>query len=136
MFVLFNQNKEFIAYSPVVPSEHLLAKFIPEHQQNLQFWKWQGDFDTGKMVSVYDLTEEYSLEESLEELELLKKFEQEYPQEKIIHLLISQLYKLSFNTEYEHEEFLEMAEKWLLLIDKQKTRLKYLKSNLHKFQHE
>lgn len=138
MFVLFNESKQFIGYTPDdIPSPTILKKQIPLEQRDLRLWKWMGDYDTGKMISIYDLSEDYSYKESLEDQMLLGYFQKTYTQDKINHLIIKQLYKIATdNVHLASEDFLEMAEKWLLIIDKQNTRLKYLKLNQQKFHHE
>jgi hypothetical protein len=55
MYALFNTDLKFIGYSPDMPSQpHILKKEIPTHQNNLNVWKWSGDFNSGKMVSIFE----------------------------------------------------------------------------------
>lgn len=56
MFVLFNQDKQFIAYSddnfPDFPTLNVFKLKIPEEQSDLSQWKWEGDMFNGKMTKI------------------------------------------------------------------------------------
>ena len=57
MFVLFNEENKFVGYSedfPNLPNLKIKKKSIPESQRDLNFWRWQGDFETGSMVNIND----------------------------------------------------------------------------------
>ena len=76
MYALFNENKQFVGYSPdIPPSSTLLKKEIPEDQTDFSIWSWIGDYDNGRMVSIAENgypQEEIDLEQQLFEEIYLK----------------------------------------------------------------
>jgi hypothetical protein len=53
MFVLFNNNKEFIGYGDDVPDIPILNIFklkLPEHVSDITKYEWSGDMFNGKMI--------------------------------------------------------------------------------------
>ena len=66
MYALFNKEKKFIGFSPnQIPNN--LTKKISEEHSDFTIWKWEGDYDTGKMVLINSniKTEEIELDKAL-----------------------------------------------------------------------
>lgn len=106
MFALFNQNKEFIGYSPDLPEVPNLAinrKKIPDQFCNLAEWHWEGNFDTGKMVSNKKIIELNNHQKAL------KKIIEIYPLGVQIINIIKQLDVLSKNSNLFDNDFKEMS---------------------------
>ena len=124
MYAIFKDNK-FVSY---VKSKEGLEdthqiKEIPIHQQNLRLWKWEGDFENGRMIDRYE--EGYSKEELQIEKQLLETVEKVYPPGVQLTLVIKQLYTLAQNQNLLNEDFKEMADTVLTAVEKQTKRLKF-----------
>ena len=90
MFAIFNNDKNFIGYTPdTVSMPGILRKEIPEHQRNLQTWQWRGDYDNGCMVDI--LQEGYSEEELVEEEQMYNIINKKYPPSAQLIYIIEQL---------------------------------------------
>lgn len=125
MFALFNLDKKFIGYSPeTIPGDHILTKQIPPDQQDLNLWKWSGDFSNGKMVSVFE--QDYPEEEFEEEKKRFKELNESYPLGIQLTNIIRQLKKIADKFDVQDDRFMDMAEKVLYVMDKQDERIKYI----------
>jgi len=131
MFALFSLQKNFIGYSDDIP-EHInstiLKKEIPEDKRDLTKWRWDGDYDTGNMVSLiekpYVITEK-ELQESL-----FKTIYEKYPIDLQLLNVIKQLYLLSHKSCNLLPEFNEMAKIIIHAVDLyEKQRKFYIDQN-------
>jgi hypothetical protein len=55
MFVLFNNEKQFVGYSEDIPDLPTLSIFklkLPEEVSDIKKWKWVGDMFNGKMIPI------------------------------------------------------------------------------------
>lgn len=128
MFVLFNKNKAFVGYSPDIPENSDLLKIkIPESQSDITVWKWEGDFDNGKMVP---LISGYPVEEIELERELFEYIDKRYPLAIQMTNIIRQISKiLRKYPDLEDDEFVDMSHYILNAVDKTNKRIKYFKNN-------
>jgi hypothetical protein len=66
-----------LGYSPDIPeNSNILKKEIPEEQSDVTLWRWEGNYDNGKMVSI-DIG--YPVEEIELERQLFEYIGKEYP---------------------------------------------------------
>jgi hypothetical protein len=96
MFALFNKNKEFIGYSedfPSLPNNQILKREIPSDKTDFTLWRWDGDYDNGSMVSIYDKQYEIT-EENLQE-DLFERINKEYPIDLQIVILMKQIKEIA-----------------------------------------
>lgn len=105
MFALFNKNKKFIGYSPDIPDNApLLKRKINDEQSNTLKWKWVGDYDTGRMVSVDKSDSE------IEEDDFLFEVSNKYNLNAKFDIIIKQLQKiLEKNQDLKTPEFDQMS---------------------------
>jgi hypothetical protein len=87
MFAVFDQNKKFISYSDQQFAGNFLFKYISPEKSDLLSWRWDGDYDTGKMVSVSVSGYE---EPNTEEV-----FQNKYPLPLFFSVLLKQIYALA-----------------------------------------
>lgn len=127
MFALFNKNKEFIGYSPEIPEGSEILKIkIPEDKSDILIWKWEGDYDTGKMVPV-DIG--YPIEEIELERELFEFIHKNYPLQLQMINIIKQLRKIVENDEnLQNYEFIDMSDCIINAVDKMNDRVNYYKN--------
>jgi hypothetical protein len=115
MFALFDKNnKNLIGYAPNITNINNISLFkeIPEEFSNLHEWSWEGDYDTGKMVTnkkIISLNEEH---------EHLKKIIELYPLGTQIINIIRQLHILSKNANLFDNDFKEMSNNILEIMSK------------------
>ena len=105
MFALFNKNKQFIGYSPDIPDNTpILKKKINEEFSDPLKWKWVGDYDTGKMVSVDKSDDE------IKDDDFLFEVSNKYNLNEKFNIIIRQLEKiLEKNQDLKTEEFTQMS---------------------------
>lgn len=106
MFVLFNNNKKFIGYSPdaeKVNDISAYSKEIPEQFSNLNEWHWEGDYDNGKMISNKKFIE------LTEEQKAIRKIIDQYPLGVQLINIIKQLNVLSKNANLFDNDYKEMS---------------------------
>jgi hypothetical protein len=127
MFVLFNENKKFIGYSPDIPDNSNLIKIqIPDSQSDLSMWKWEGDYD-GKMVPI-DIG--YPVEEIQLEKDLFEFISKKYPINIQIINIIKQLRKIvNSNDALEDEDFVDMSDIIINALDKHNKRINYYRNH-------
>ena len=124
MFVLFNKDKNFIGYSPDSPPQVDILKIeIPEDKKNLNEWKWSGNFDNGKMVSIFE--EGFPEENINEEKKLFDDITKKYPLGIQLANIIRQVKMIAEKLEIVDDNFLDMSDQILRAIDLQDKRLKY-----------
>lgn len=87
MFAIFDQNKNFISYSDEKFDDRFLSREIPQEQSNLLEWRWDGNYDTGKMVKIDSLP--YNDPQNPE------FFNKKYPLPLFFSLLLKQIYLLA-----------------------------------------
>ncbi len=126
MYALFNKDKNFIGFSPEIPHESFLSKKIPPEQSDFKKWTWQGDYDTGRMVS---LDANYPMEEIEMEKMLFKYIEKKYPLPVQLNNIMNQLRKIVENNDsYQDDAFMDMSDCIKNAIDKHNKRINYYKN--------
>jgi hypothetical protein len=126
MYALFNENKQFVGYSPdIPPSSTLLKKEIPKDQTDFSIWSWVGDYDNGRMVSIAE--NGYPQEEIDLEQQLFEEIYLKYPLGMQLIHIIKQLEKTT-PIEKMDKDFALMAQTIQLAVDKYQQKLKYLKA--------
>lgn len=127
MFALFNVEKQFIGYSPDIPENtNILKKEIPEEQSDVILWRWEGDYDNGRMVHV-DIG--YPIEEIELERQLLEYIAKEYPINVQILNIMKQLRKIiQNNDELQDDEFMDMSDCIVSAVDKYTKRVNYYRN--------
>jgi hypothetical protein len=110
MFVLFNKNKEFIGYSedcPTIPT--ISKKEIPQEKSDITKWRWDGDFENGQMVSLYENPYEIT-EQDLQE-DLFEKINREYPIDLQIVILMKQIKEIASSSRIKlNDDFSKMSD--------------------------
>jgi len=126
MYALFNNNKVFIGYSPEIPHEHLLSKEIPPEQSDFTRWRWEGNYDNGRMIS---LDEGYPYEEIEIEKILFNFIENKYPLPIQLINIMNQLRKIvENNEELRDDSFMDMSDCIKNAVDKHNKRINYYKN--------
>jgi hypothetical protein len=130
MIALFNKEKTFIGYGDnIPPNSKILKKDIDPEKTDLGKWKWEGDYDSGKMVPIKNL---YPIEELNLEKELFEYINKNYPIEKQIYNLIKQInIILENNNELLDEEYSDMSDYITSAFEKYENRVKYHKDKLN-----
>jgi hypothetical protein len=128
MYVIFNDSKEFVGYSPdQIPQ--MLSKEIPAEFKNLLEYKWVGNYEDGKMIPSIPNILEPDDQELAEERKTFELMSQRYPLGVQLTYIIQQLYDLVKNEDVKIQNpyFMDMAEFILPAIEKRDKRLKYKK---------
>jgi hypothetical protein len=127
MFALFNKDKTFIGYSNDIPdTSTVLKKEIPKEKSDIILWRWEGDYENGRMVSV-DIG--YPIEEIELEKELFNFIDKNYPPQIQMLNIIKQLRKLVQNDEnMQDDNFVDMSDYILNAVDKYDKRVNYYKN--------
>lgn len=123
MYALFNKEKKFIGFSPdQIPNS--LIKEIPKEQSDFTLWKWQGDYDTGKMILI---NSDVKIEEIEIDNALFRYVESKYPLKVQLINIITQLRKVvQYNDILQDDDFMDMSGAILNMVDKYKKRIKYI----------
>ena len=110
MFVLFNKNKEFIGYSEDCPSiPTIFKKEISQEKSDITKWRWDGDFENGQMVSLYENPYEIT-EQDLQE-DLFEKINREYPIDLQIVILMKQIKEIASSSRIKlNDDFSKMSD--------------------------
>jgi hypothetical protein len=110
MFVLFNKNKEFIGYSEDCPSiPTIFKKEISQEKSDITKWRWDGDFENGQMVSLYENPYEIT-EQDLQE-DLFEKINTEYPIDLQIVILMKQIKEIASSSRIKlNDDFSKMSD--------------------------
>ena len=106
MFALFNDNKKFIGYAPHIENNSFLCAYykeIPKEYSNLAEWHWEGDYDTGGMVSNKKIIE------LNEQQKVVQKILKKYSIATQMLNITKQLYILSKNANLFDNDFKEMS---------------------------
>lgn len=127
MFALFNKDKTFIGYSNDIPdTSTVLKKEIPKEQSDIMLWRWEGDYENGRMVSV-DIG--YPIEEIELEKELFSFIDKNYPPQIQMLNIIKQLRKIVQNNEnIQDDNFVDMSDYILNAVDKYDKRVNYYRN--------
>jgi hypothetical protein len=127
MFALFNSEKKFIGFSPdILDNDKVLKIRIPDEQSDIRLWRWEGDYDTGKMVYC-DVG--YPIEEEELEKKLFDYIANKYPISIQLINIIRQLTKIAKNDpNIQDYEFMDMSDCILNAIDKQIKRINYYRN--------
>jgi hypothetical protein len=126
MFALFNENKQFVGYSPdIPPTSTLLKKEIPNDQTDFTVWSWVGDYDSGRMMSISE--QGYPQEEIDLEYELFEEINLKYPLGMQLIYIIKQLQKTT-PIEKMDKDFALMAQTMQLAVEKYQQKIKYFSS--------
>lgn len=124
MYALFNKDKIFIGFSPDESSHpNLLKKEIPKEQSDFRTWKWEGDYDTGRMVP---LNTDYSIEEIELENILFRYIENKYPLKTQLINIMNQIRKIvQYNEDLQDDSFIDMHDCIKNALDKHTKRINY-----------
>jgi hypothetical protein len=126
MYALFNKDKNFIGFSPEIPHQSLLSKKISSEQSDLRSWRWEGDYDTGRMVS---LDSGYPIEEIELEKMLFSYIEKKYPLPVQLTNIMNQLRKIIENNDsLQDDSFMDMSDCIKNAVDKHNKRVNYYKN--------
>jgi hypothetical protein len=127
MFALFNTEKQFIGYSPDIPeNSNILKKDIPEEQSDITLWRWEGDYDNGRMISI---NIGYPIEEIELERQLFEYIGKEYPINVQILKIIKQLKRIvQDNDRLQDDEFMDMSDCIISAVDKYTKRVNYYRN--------
>ncbi|NBO98598.1 MAG: hypothetical protein EBU90_00455 [Proteobacteria bacterium] len=127
MFALFNTDKTFIGYSPDIPeNSNILKKEIPEEQSDVTLWRWDGDYDSGRMVPV-DIG--YPIEEIELERQLFDYISKEYPINVQMLKIIKQLRRIvQDNDQLQEDGFMDMSDCIISAVDKYHKRVNYYRN--------
>lgn len=127
MYALFNKQKVFIGFSQDIPHESILRKEIPKERSDIRRWRWEGDYDTGRMVP---MEEGYPVEEIELEKMLFKYIEERYPLKTQIINIINQL-RLIVEKEdsLQDDSFMDMSDCIKNALDKHNKRINYYKQH-------
>lgn len=127
MYALFNSDKQFIGYSPDIPSDvDILKKEISVEHMDFTKWKWEGDYDTGQMIP---LSSGPNVEELHLNMEFFKQITRRYSLGDQLFNIIRQLKKIvDQNQDIRHDEFYDMADFMLNAMDKYQEAINYHKS--------
>jgi len=127
MFVLFNKEGTFIGYSPDIPENtELLKKEIPNSQSDITMWRWDGDYQTGRMIPL-DIG--YPVEEMELERELFEYIDKKYPLAVQMRNIIKQIKMLvKNNLNLQDDDFMDMSDYIINAVDKHDKRVKYYRN--------
>jgi hypothetical protein len=127
MFALFNKDKNFIGYSDdILENSLILKREIPLETSDISVWRWEGNYDDGKMVSN---NIEYPIEELELEKELFNKINTKYPPQIQFLNIIKQLKKIiQYNQDVMDDDFMDMADSVTNAVDKYDKRINYYKN--------
>jgi hypothetical protein len=126
MYALFNKDKVFIGFSSEIPHESFLGKEIPAEQRDLKTWRWEGDYETGKMVSI---NAGYPIEEIELEKMLFGYIEKKYPLAVQLNNIMNQLRKIvEKDDSLQDDDFMDMSDCIKNAVDKHNKRVNYYKN--------
>ena len=129
MFALFN-NKKFIGYGkdlPNNPNLNLSVKEISLDKQDFTVWRWDGDFDNGKMVLINE--NPYPVEKIDLDTSLYEKIYNNYPLDLQIVILIKQVKLLSEKANCLDPEFDKMSNLILKAVENYEHDRKFYLNN-------
>lgn len=115
MLALFNSNKQLIGYAPNASDLNNFQGFkkeIPNEFSDLKEWHWEGDYDTGGMVSNKKVIELNN------ETKALKEIIEKYSLGVQMTNIIKQLHLLSKNANLFDSSFKEMSTDILEILHK------------------
>lgn len=119
MYAVFNLNKNFISYSDNTFNGNFLFKQIPEEQSDFLNWRWEGDYDTGKMVKIEDDPYCNNLTES--------NFEEKYPLPIFFTILLKQLFLTSSKNKTTDPVFLNLVKDYITTYENNDSYISLLK---------
>lgn len=107
MYVVFDENKNFISYSDSIfqTQVNLFFKEIPSDKSDLLKWRWDGDYDTGQMVLISDngYPETYNK----------NTFEEKFPFSVFMSIMLKQIYLISEKLNATDIVFKQMVKEYL-----------------------
>lgn len=107
MYVVFDENKNFISYSDSIfqTQVNLFFKEIPPDKSDLLKWRWEGDYDTGQMVLISDngYPETYNK----------NTFESKFPFSVFMSIMLKQIYLISEKLNATDIVFKQMVKEYL-----------------------
>ena len=119
MFAVFDQNKKFLSFSNEKFEGNFLFKLIPEEQSNLLEWRWEGNYDDGKMVKLSDDFYNEALSH--------EAFKNKYPLPLLLSILLKQLYILSEKLELTDYQFHELLKDFIYTFESETEYINLLK---------
>jgi hypothetical protein len=118
MFVIFNKDKKFVAYSDNFPDNHnFLKREIPADKLDLKTWRWEGDYDTGSFVPINDSP--YPKTKKDLQKSLFDRIYKEYPIDLQNVIIIKQLQKIcnSYGNNFMNDDFKDMSDLILKAVE-------------------
>jgi hypothetical protein len=110
MFVLFNKDKKFIAYTEDFPdNSNFFKREIPADKSDLSVWRWEGDYESGSFVPI----EESPYPENKTDVQknLFDRIYKEYPIDLQNVIIIKQLQKICkhIGSDFINDDFNDMS---------------------------
>ena len=131
MYVVFDQNKNFISYSDNIfetqKDLNLYFKEIPPDKSNLLEWRCEGDYHTGQMVLISDNGYPETYNEN--------SFETKFPFSVFMSVIIKQIYLISEKLNVTDIGFKQMVKEFLHSFENESSYIDLLKE-VDKIKHE
>jgi hypothetical protein len=107
MYVVFDENKNFISYSDSIfqTQVNLFFKEIPPDKSDLLKWRWDGDYDTGKMVLISENGYPENYNQNL--------FENKYPFSVFMSIVLKQIFLISEKLNSTDISFKQMIKEYM-----------------------
>jgi hypothetical protein len=119
MYVVFDLNKKFISYSDNMFGGNFLFKEIAEEESDILNWRWEGDYDTGKMVKLENEPYPNILTENI--------FEEKYPISIFFTILLKQMFLTSSKNKTIDPLFEEMVKDYIKTYEDNDSYISLLK---------
>ena len=120
MYVVFDLNKNFISYSDNMFGGNFLFKEIAEEESDILNWRWDGDYDNGKMVKLEDSPYEHN--SSTEEA-----FQEKYPLHIFFTIILKQLFLTSSKNKTVDPLFEQMLKEYIIIYESNDSYISLLK---------
>ena len=119
MYVIFDENKNFVSYSSHTMGKPFHCKEVDLKQEDLLNWRWDGDFDNGKLVKIEDAPYQSYNHKNY--------FEDRYSFDLFMSILVKQLFITAKQTKTAELPFEEMVKDYVTCIDGEEIYLELLK---------
>jgi len=119
MYAVFDLNKTFISYSDNMFGGNFLFKEIAEEESDILNWRWDGDYDTGKMVKLENEPYPNILTENI--------FEEKYPISVFFTILLKQMFLTSSKNKTIDPLFEEMVKDYIRTYEDNDSYISLLK---------
>lgn len=119
MYVIFDENKNFISYSSHPMGEPFFSKEIEITQDDLLTWRWEGSYDDGKLVKIEDAPYQTYNHKNF--------FEDRYSFDLFMSIIVKQLFLTAKKTNTAELPFEEMVKDYVTCLDGEDVYLELLK---------